>query len=741
MVLGVNSVCQAQSQVLLTHHVREVTLNGQAKFVERLPAAQSMNIDIVLPVRNQAELDNFLQELYDPSSAFYHRYLTVPEFTERFGPTQQNYDAVIAFAKAKGLTVVGGSRDAMDVQLKGSVGAIEAAFHVNMGVYQHPTEDRTFYGPDREPTVDLPFQLWHVSGLDNFSTPHPLFHHRDPEFSVKPNATTGSGPSASFLGSDMRAAYYGGSALTGAGQNIGLLEYYGFDIADVNTYYTNAKQTRTAAVTGVSTDGSSLSCLESSGCDDTEQTLDITQALGMAPGVTTVYVFVGGTDTALLGSMSSHSPLPLNLSSSWTWTPADSSTDDPYFEKMATQGQSYFQAAGDSGNWKTSTYPSEDQHVICVGGTDLTTSGAGGAWSSESTWVDGGGGYYAKDDILIPSYQQLSGVITSANKGSTTYRNGPDVSANANFTFYVCADQTTCTANEYGGTSFAAPMWAGYLALANQQAATNGDAAPGFINPTIYPLGLGSGYGTDFHDITSGSNGFSAVTGYDLATGWGSPNGTGLINALTGTAASPSFSISASPTSVSVVRGSSGTSTITTSVSGGFDSAITLSATGQPTGVTVGFGTNPIAAPGSGSSVATFTVASTTTTGTYTITITGTGGSITHTTTVSLTVTAAVSGNFTLSASPTSLTIDRSASGTTKITITPSGGFTGNVTLAATGMGSGVTASFSPNPGTTTSTLTLTASSTATTGTNTVTITGTSGSLSHTTTISLRVRR
>ena len=180
---------------------------------------------MVLPVRDQAELDNFLQELYDPSSAFYHRYLTVPEFTERFGPTQQDYDAVVAFAKAKGLTVVGGSRDAMDVQVKGPVSAIEAAFHVSMGVYKHPTEDRTFYGPDREPTVDLPFQLWHVSGLDNFSTPHPLFHHRTPDLTVKSNATTGSGPSASFLGSDMRAAYYGGSALTGAGQNIGLLEY------------------------------------------------------------------------------------------------------------------------------------------------------------------------------------------------------------------------------------------------------------------------------------------------------------------------------------------------------------------------------------------------------------------------------------------------------------------------------------------------------------------------------------
>jgi len=740
MVLGVNSVCQAQSQVLLTRHVREATINGQAQSVGRLPATQSLRIDMVLPLRNQAELDNFLQELYDPSSAFYHRYLTVQEFTAQFGPSQQDYDAVVAFAKAKGLTVVGGSRDAMDVQVKGSVAAIETAFHVNMGVYQHPTEDRTFYAPDREPTVDLPFQLWHISGLDNFSTPHPLFHHREPELTVKSNATTGSCPSASFCGSDMRAAYYGGSALTGAGQNIGLLEFEGFDIADVNTYYKNVGQTRTAAVTGISTDGSSLSCVERS-CDDTEQTLDITQALGMAPGVTTVYVYVGASDTAMLGAMSSDSPLPLNLSSSWTWTPADPSTDDPYFEKMATQGQSFFQAAGDSGNWKTSTYPSEDAHVICVGGTDLVTSGAGGAWSSESTWVDGGGGFYAKDDILIPSYQQLSGVITSTNKGSTTYRNGPDVSANANFTFYVCADQTTCTANEYGGTSFAAPMWAGYLALANQQAAAKGDAAPGFINPTIYPLALGSGYSTDFHDITSGSNGFSAVTGYDLATGWGSPNGSGLINALTGTAASPSFTISASPTAVSVVRGNSGTSTITTSVAGGFDSAIALTAAGQPTGVTVSFSPTPIAAPGSGTSTMTMAVAATTTAGTYTITVTGTGGGITHTATVSLTVTAAVTGNFTLSASPTSLTINRSAKGTSTITITPSGGFTGNVTFSASGERSGVTAAFSPNPGTKTSTLTLTASSTATTGTSTVTITGVSGTLTHTTTISLRVRR
>jgi kumamolisin len=200
---------------------------------------------------------------------------------------------------------------------------------------------------------------------------------------------------------------------------------------------------------------------------------------------------------------------------------------------MASQGQSFFQAAGDSGAYHgTSAWPSNSQYVISVGGTDLETQSAGGPWKSETVWVDGGGGYGTNVDI--PSWQQLTGVITSKNEGSTKYRNLPDVSANSNFTFYVCADQDGCTANEYGGTSFAAPMWAGYLALTNQQAAANGDAAPGFIDPTIYPLGLAAGYDSEFHDITVGSNGFPAETGYDLASGWGSPNGSGLINALLG---------------------------------------------------------------------------------------------------------------------------------------------------------------------------------------------------------------
>jgi kumamolisin len=735
-------VAQAQAQSLLTHHTRPAVTGGQAKFLNRLPETQTLRIDIVLPMHDQAGLGKFLQELYDPASPSYRRFLTVPEFTARFGPTQEEYEAVLGFAKSYGFTVLGGSRDAMDVQLEGSVTSIELAFNVSMGVYQHPTENRTFYAPDREPTVALPFALWHISGLDNYSIPKPALVHSS-NASARTNATTGSGPSASFLGSDMRAAYYGNGSLTGSGQYVGLLEYYGTDLADLTTYFTNAHQTNNVPVTLISTDGTSTSCVYPR-CDDTEQTLDMTQALGLAPGLAGLYMFVGSSDTAIFSSMTTHSPLTLALSSSWTWTPADASTDDPYFERMAAQGQSFYQASGDDGKWGTSSFfPSDDSNVICVGGTDLTTSSAGGPWSGESAWADGGGGI-SPDKLPIGAYQEISQVTAAG--GSATLRNGPDVSANANFTYYVCADQTTCTANEYGGTSFAAPLWAGYTALANQQAIANGASALGFINPTIYPLAVAS-QTTYFHDITTGSNGYSALVGYDLATGWGSMNGAALLNKLAGPA-TPNFSISASPSSISVVQGNTGTSTITTAALNGFSSLITLSPpTSLPTGVTVSFApnSNVIAAPGNGSSVLTFTVTLSAAPGTYPITITGSGtgpsGTITNTTSVTLTVTAPVKGGFTLSASPTSVSVRRGSSGSTTITSTVTGTFDSAVTLSAGGLPANVTASFSPASitGTGKSTLRFTVSSRASIGTTTVTISGTGGGLTKTTTVTLTI--
>ena len=745
---------QAQPQQLLTRHVRDEVANGRAQFVGQLPATQTLRFDIVLPLRDRAGLQNFLLEIQDPTSPSYHQFLTPQEFTVRFGPSQEDWDAVVAYAKASGFEIINGTREERDLRLTGTVANIEKAFHVTIGTYQDLTEDRTFFAVDREPTVDLPFQLWHVTGLDNDSRPHPLYvkksdyaktHGIDPD-KVVSNATTGSGPSASFLGSDMRAAYYGGTALTGTGQTIGLFEFLGTDLADLTTYYKNVGQTEPYTPTLISTGGYSTSCTESSGCDDTEQTLDMTQAMGMAPGTTMLYMYVCGnasniTDTACISAMVSNTDAPISkqISCSWGWTPADPSTLDPYFEQMASQGQNFFAASGDSSAWSASNeaWPADDANIVSVGGTDLTTSKAAGPWASETAWADSGGGV-SPDSIPIPSWQTAADGCSGCSK---TLRNGPDVSGNANFTYYVCADQTTCTANEYGGTSFAAPMWAGYLALANQQAAANGTTI-GFINPTIYPAAEGSSHATYLHDITSGSCGtFSAATGFDLCTGWGSPNTTGLIGLLAGSSSSPSFTLSASPSSLTIAQGSSGSSTITVTDVGGFTGSVTLAASGLPSGVTATFGTNPT----TGTSVLTLTASSTATTGTATVTITGTSGSLTATTTIALTVNSSATPAFSVSASPTSVTVTQGSSGTSTITVTSTGGFNSATTLSASGLPSGVTATFSTNPvtppanGSANSTLTLTASGSANVGTATVTITGTSGSTSHSTTITLTV--
>ncbi len=205
---------------------------------------------------------------------------------------------------------------------------------------------------------------------------------------------------------------------------------------------------------------------------------------------------------------------------------------------------------------------------------------------------------------------------------------------------------------------------------------------------------------------------------------------------------SPAFALSASPTSVSVADGHSGTSTITSSVSGGFDDAVALSASGLPTGVTAAFSPTSIAAPGSGTSTLTLDVGSTATPGTYTVTVTGTGGGVTETTAVSLTITSST-GSLTLTAGPSSLSVNQGSSGTSTITSSIPTGFDSAVTLSATGMPTGVTAAFSPTsiaaPGSGSSTLTLTVSSSAATGSYTITVTGKGGGDTATTTVTLTV--
>jgi subtilase family serine protease len=518
------STVVAEQRPLATPHVPAAVSSGVAPLVGRVPATRRVSLAISLPQRNQAELDQLLKRIYDPQSADYHQYLSVEDFTSRFGPAESDYAAVQNFAQANGLKIVDLSANRMVLDVEGPASVIESAFHVNLNLYQHPTENRTFYAPDREPTVDLDVPLQHVTGLDNFTLPR-----AKNVISQTSGVGTGSGPDGNFLGSDMRAAYYGSGPLIGTGQTVGLFEYSGYNLKDVSTYFQNVKQPLKVPIKGVSLNGVSLQCVWPK-CDDSEQVLDIEMSISMAPGLKQVVVYVGNDDISIFNQMATDN-VAKQISCSWGWND-DEAQLDPIMKELAAQGQSVFVATGDSGSNTPGpvTWPSDDPYVTAVGGTDLATKSAGGPWAFESGWV-GSAGMPSKNGVPIPGYQSQPGVIDKSNNGSTKLRNIPDVSAEADTNQWSCYDGQCYGGN--GGTSYAAPQWAGFIALANQQAVKAGRSTLGFLNPAIYAIGLGTSYHNDFHDVISGNNGgYNAVKGYDLVTGWGSPTGVSLIQAL-----------------------------------------------------------------------------------------------------------------------------------------------------------------------------------------------------------------
>jgi subtilase family serine protease len=517
----------------------EAVADRKAAAMGPVGGQQRLKLAIQLPLRNQAELTQLLHDLYDPASTNFHQYMSVSAFTERFGATAADYNKVVAWAKAKGLTVITTTPNRRLVAVEGSVDTVNRAFQVKVNNYRHPTEGRTFYSPDREPVaVGLTVPLLQITGMTNYVLPHPMLLH-----GAAANLT-GSGPSGEYLPSDMRAAYYGKGPLTGKGQSIGILSFDGYLARDVQLYYSKTGMVSTVPIKNVLVGGFGGACTAvgsttSSTCDDGEQVLDIVNAIGMAPGIKQILFYEGSNDTEILNQMATDN-LAKVLSSSWGWNPADAASDDPIFQEFAAQGQTFVSASGDSGEFNSSTYffPGVDPYVTEVGGTDLTTLGPGREWSAETAWPRSGGGYVS--GTPIPDWQQLTGVINSANLGSITLRNSPDVAAEANFDNPTVINGSFVT--NFGGTSFAAPRWAGFLALVNQQSVVNGRGTVGFINPALYNLGISSSRSGAFHDITSGSNpptagdgsGFGGVPGYDLVTGWGSPAGAGLINLLAG---------------------------------------------------------------------------------------------------------------------------------------------------------------------------------------------------------------
>jgi subtilase family serine protease len=709
------STAGAAALQTLPNHVPQAV--GESRRLGPLSGTARLKLAVGLPLRNRQELDRFLEQVSDPRSPNYRRYLSASEFAESFGPTQADYDSLIEFFQAKGLAVSGTHPNRTILDVTGPVSAIDKALHVDMTVWEHPARGR-FFAPDRDPSLDADITILDIAGLDNFVLPRPADLKTMAPTAARP-MTTGSGTEGLFTGGDFRAAYAPGVELTGAGQTVGLFELDGFYAADVVSNFQQAGLPP-VPVSTVLLDGFN----GSPGSENIEVILDIMMAGYMAPGAD-IIVYEGSTPDDVLNRMATDN-IAKQLSCSWVWYPIDATTEQ-IFTQMIAQGQSFLTAAGDSGAYVGGIWPpADDPNVTVVGGTALTTTGPGGTWVSETTWSDGGGGI--SSSYAIPSYQQSMNM--AAIGGSTTMRNVPDVANLAAVQIYIIYNNGQWT--PVGGTSAAAPLWAGFMALANQQAAANGGPSVGFLNPTIYALGSGAEYDSDMHDITTGSNGFAATTGFDLATGWGTPVGQSLINDLTKTASAPSFGLSAAPTALSVQDGSSTSSSIQITPHNGFSGAVTLSVLGLPTGVTGTF--VPVSAT---VSQLTLTASSGAAAGSYTISVHGVSGSVTASSSLNLQVTGAA--GFTLQATPAAVSVIQGGSGTAGIAIVAANGFNSAVNLTISGLPSGVTASFSPASTATLSTLTFTASAGAATGAATVTVTGQSGSLSATVGIALTV--
>ncbi len=547
----------AERQVLRGHVPREVS---RLQPIARLSGSTNLQLAIGLPLRNRERLTNLLARIYDPSSPDYRHYLTPQEFTGDFGPSEADYEAIKGFAKANGLQVTATHPNRLLLDVSGSVADIERTFHVAIQIYQHPTEHRTFYAPDTEPSIDLTVPVLKVSGLDNYSLPQPRLKTVTLVSGRNASPLSGSGPQGAYMGNDFRAAYLPGTTLSGAGQSVGLLQFDGYSASDISNYEA-AAGLPSVTLSNVLIDGFSG---QPSGSGQVEVSLDIEMAISMAPGLSQVILYEAPNPSPFEDILNRMATDDAAQQLSCSWFKPNGGPDpvaDEIFQEMAAQGQSFVNASGDSDAWTgLIDFPGETPYITQVGGTMLTTTSPGGEWASETVWNRGNGvGSSGGISMNYPIPFWQTNVSMANNQGSTTMRNIPDVALTAENVYVRAAGEDLSV----GGTSCAAPLWAGFIALVNQQAAINSNAPLGFLNPTLYQIGTGAEYLSTFHDITAGDNTstvspskFFAASGYDLCTGWGTPAGQGLIDALALPPAATPPSILSQPQDETVATGS-----------------------------------------------------------------------------------------------------------------------------------------------------------------------------------------
>jgi kumamolisin len=544
---------QAAETPRVTLKGNEAVAASHGQLLSHKADAERLTVTLSLKPHDPQGLDTFIRGLYDPASPGYKQYITPDQFAARFGATQADIAAVTGFAKAQGLDV--SAITPVAVKVSGTAAQLERAFHVTINNYSSQMRPGSYYANAQAPTLpaSVSAAVTAVVGLDN----EPHYRHAAATRGAGPTTqktgpaaqhpNVGSGPAGGYTPAELRSAYDIAPLLsagtTGAGQTVALFELDGYvasNVAQYSSYYgLGSPAPQNVYVDGVT---------NNPGQGEVEVELDVEVVNAIAPGAATLVYEGPNTDQGVIDTYQQIATdnRAQAVSISWGMCEAQSNSATinamhTIFSQMAAQGQSVFAASGDSGAYDCGTTslgvdsPADDPYVTGVGGTHLTLSS--GAYGAESVWATStnrsGGGGGLSTLFSRPSWQTGPGTDNSYTNGM---RMVPDVAADADpNTGYAIYTQGAWTV--VGGTSAAAPLWAGLAALYNQYAVAAGKARLGQANPALYSM---TQTYPAFHDITSGNNlYYPATTGYDLASGLGTPDAYNLIRDLTGSQGTP----------------------------------------------------------------------------------------------------------------------------------------------------------------------------------------------------------
>jgi subtilase family serine protease len=667
-------------------HPSARTLYDSGAASDTLPMT-NMVLSLTVPQSSQTQLDEFLAGQQNPSSSNYHKWLTPAEFGAQFGNSEEDMTTTTNWLKSFGFTINAVSGSKTWINFSGTAAMVKAAF--GTPIRNYTINGRTYSANSQNPTIPAGFSdlVAGVVTLHNFPRGAMNTGAKTLAAAVpsKPEYTNGSSSHYIAPGDfatiyDLNPLYSAG--LTGNGQTIAIVGRTHPSVANwANFRNTMGLPANPPQVIINGPDPGDLGAGE-----DLEADLDVEWSGAVAKNATIKFVVSKSTNSTDGVDLSAQYIVENNLaplmSVSFGACEAQMGTAENAFynnlwQQAAAEGISVFVSSGDSGSAGCSSSGSttgsglgvnglaSTPYNVAVGGTEFN-EGSGGYWNStngtgdtsaksyipevawnessssgsnEGLWSSGGGVsvVYAK-----PSWQVAPGVPSDG------MRDVPDVAlTSAGHDAYMVVTQGQLAA--VSGTSAASPSFAGIMALVVQKYGRQGNP-----NLSLYPLAkaqYGGSGAAAFHDITSGNNsvpgvvGYTAGTGYDRVTGLGSVDANVMVTKWTSSAATtptpaPTFKLTDSASTLSLVAGNNGTLTVGTTTSGSFTGSIALSVSGLPSGVSAAFSPATITNPSSGNSILTFASSPSTTPGTYALTITATGGGITQTASVSLTMTA-----------------------------------------------------------------------------------------------------